>query len=136
MTFLGPQSLQRSVFDPFPVSTQHFYNNCLRRNTSDPFAITTLLILSTDVGRLLDNQLFCLLEFCVNFFWGKYMDVIINNDYLNSLATWSIKQMIPLPIPHVSLISILTTKFPAHSSKVLMIQKKHHGCINLISLSV
>ena len=61
------------------------------------------------------------------------MDVIINNDYLNSLATWSIKQMIPLPIPHVSLISI--PKFPAHSSKVLMIQKKHHGCINLISLS-
>lgn len=52
------------------------------------------------------------------------MDVIINNDYLNSLVTWSIKQMIPLPIPHVSLISILTTKFPAHSSKVLMIQKK------------
>ena len=41
------------------------------------------------------------------------MDVIINNDYLNSLVTWSIKQIIPLPIPHVSLISILTTKFPA-----------------------
>ena len=102
--------------------TQHFCNNCLRRNTSDPLSITTLLILSTDVGRLLDNQLFC----C---FFEE-----INNDYLNSsLVTWSIKQMIPLPIPHASLNSILTTLFPAHSSKVLMIQKNHHGCINVIS---
>jgi hypothetical protein len=31
--------------------------------------------------------------------------------------------MIPSPIPHVPLISIITTKFSAHSSKVLMIQK-------------
>ena len=95
--------VQRSVFDPFHVSIQHFYDNCLRRNKSDPLAITTLLILSTDVGRLLGNQLFC----C---FFEE-----INNDYLNSLVTWSIKLMISLPIPHASLKSILTTIFPAHT---------------------
>ena len=62
------------------------------------------------------------------------MDVIINNDYLNSLATLSIKQMIP-PIPHVSLISILTNQIPRTLFKSLDDSKKHHGCINLISLS-
>ena len=98
--------VQRSVFDPFPESTQHFYNyNCLRRNTSDPFAITILLILSTDVGRLLDNQLFCcFFEENILMWW-----------LIMITWTWSIKQMIPLPIPHASLKSILTTIFPAHT---------------------